>query len=155
MKTAIFPGSFDPFTRGHWDIACRALKMFEKLYIAIGYNANKQGMITPECRAQLIRDSFAANDRVEVVVYNGLTVDLSRKLDVKILLHGVRTFSDFEYERQIAEVNSQIKGDLENVFLLASPGFASVSSSAVRELIFHGADVSGFLPPGIDIKNYL
>lgn len=155
MKTAIFPGSFDPFTRGHWDIACRALTMFEKLYIAIGYNVNKQGLIAPERRAQLIHDSFAGNQKVEVVTYNGLTVDLCADLNVKILLHGVRTFADFEYERQIAEVNSQIDNQLENVFLLASPGFASVSSSAVRELIFHGADVSGFLPPGVDIKNYL
>ena len=155
MKTALFPGSFDPFTIGHWDIAHRALTMFDKIYIAIGYNVNKQGLIAPEARVELVRDSFSDNSAIEVVTYNGLTVNLCKELDVKILLHGVRTFSDFEYERQIAEVNAQINGELENVFLLAAPGFASVSSSAVRELIFHGADVSAFLPPGINIKSYL
>lgn len=155
MKAAIFPGSFDPFTRGHWDIACRALKLFEKLYISVGYNIQKNGLLTPENRIALIRDCFQDDHRVEVVAYNGLTVDLCRQLDVKILVHGVRSFSDFEYERQISEVNARINPELENLFLLSAPGFASVSSSAVRELIHHGTDTSAFLPPNIDISKYL
>ncbi|MFI3294634.1 MAG: pantetheine-phosphate adenylyltransferase [Rikenellaceae bacterium] len=155
MRKAIFPGSFDPFTRGHWDIARRVIPMFDKLYIAVGYNISKQGLLSSDARVELIRDTFKDEPRVEVLSYNTLTVELCNKLGVDILVHGVRSFSDFEYERQIAEVNSQIRQGTENLFLLASPGYASVSSSAVRELIHHKADLTPFLPPQINIEDYL
>ncbi len=154
-RNAIFPGSFDPFTRGHWDIARRALSMFDKLYIAVGYNIHKQGLLPHDKRVALIAETFAGEPRVEAISYNTLTVDLCDKLEVDILVHGVRSFSDFEYERQIAEVNCQLRPQCENVFLLASPGFASVSSSAVRELIHHKADLSSLLPPNVDINKFL
>ncbi len=151
-KSAIFPGSFDPFTQGHWDIARRALGMFDKLYIAVGYNIHKTGH---DSRVALIADTFCDEPRIEALSYDTLTVELCEKLGVDVLVHGVRSFSDFEYERQIAEVNCQLRPQCENVFLLASPGYASVSSSAVRELIHHRADLSSFLPPGINIEDYL
>ena len=155
MRAAIFPGSFDPFTLGHWDIGCRALGLVDKLYVAVGSNIHKRGLLSPEARVALIRDCFADDARVEVLAYDGLTVDLCGRLGVKALVHGVRSFADFEYERQIAEVNGRLDVETENIFLLASPGNASVSSSAVRELIEHGADASLFLPEGVDLRRYL
>lgn len=155
QRAAIFPGSFDPFTLGHWDIACRALTLVDRLYVAVGYNLNKGGLLTPDARVALIRDCFADNQRVEVVSYNGLTVNLCKELGVKLLIHGVRSFADFEYERQIAEVNARLSPEIEDLLLLAAPGFASVSSSAVRELIHHKADIAAFLPPNIDLQRYL
>lgn len=143
--TLLFPGSFDPFTRGHADIVRRALAFADRVIVAVGAHPTKRGMFTVEERMERIRQAFAADSRVEVVSYHGLTTDLAASLHADALLRGVRTVADYEYERQMAEVNRRLTG-IETVMLLADPTLADISSSVVRELISYGKDVTEFLP---------
>ena len=141
----LFPGSFDPFTRGHADIVGRALEMFDGVVIAVGYNEQKQGWMPVEERVAAIRKVYADEPRVRVERYTGLTVDFAREQGINVIVRGVRTVSDFEFEMQLADVNRQLTG-IETVLLPASPQLASLSSSIVRELAHFGHDVSAFLP---------
>lgn len=141
----LFPGSFDPFTRGHADIVRRALAFASHVTVAVGAHPTKRGMFSVEQRMERIRQAFAADSRVEVVSYQGLTTDLAADLHADALLRGVRTVADYEYERQMAEVNRRLTG-IETVMLLADPTLADISSSVVRELISYGKDVTEFLP---------
>ena len=141
---AFFPGSFDPFTIGHKDIADRALAMFDKLVIAIGYNENKKGLLSPEERKARIESVYKDNPRVEVILYNTLTADLAKELGATII-KGVRSVKDFEYERDQAETNRKLTG-VETLLLCSSPEVSAISSTLVRELMHFGKDVSPFLP---------
>lgn len=148
MSTALFPGSFNPFTIGHASIVERALKMFDKIVIAVGVNADK----APDdpCRPPLKAiEEFCArfpDGRVRAVCYEGeLTVDVARREGADCILRGVRSVKDFEYERDMADINREI-GGIETVLLYALPQYAAVSSSVVRELASYGRDVSSFLP---------
>jgi len=154
-KTAIFPGSFDPFTAGHEDIVRRGLTIFDRMIVAVGYNIDKKALLTPEQRVRLISDTFKGDHRVEVIAYEGLTVDICQKLGVKFILRGVRSAGDFEYERSVDYVNRMLSTGIENVLLMTDPSNAIISSSVVRELISHGGDVTKFMPAGIDLKDYL
>ncbi len=148
MKIAVFPGSFDPFTIGHMDIAERALKIFDFLIIGVGFNINKPGnseMVAERVRS--IEALFAGCERVKVKAYSGLTVDFARKHGAKFIVRGLREVKDFEYERNLADTNAAIS-DIETVFLTARPELGFVSSSMVRELKAHGYDISRFLPKG-------
>ncbi len=145
MKTVVFAGTFAPYTRGHHAIVERALSMFDKVVVAIGNNVEKAMMLTPEQRKAFIESVYVDEPRVEVAVYDGLTVDFARSIGATALLRGVRSVKDFEYERDLADVNMRI-GGIETVILISSPEYAVVSSSLVRELISHGKDVSEFLP---------
>lgn len=145
MKTVVFAGTFAPYTRGHHAIVERALSMFDKVVVAIGNNVEKAMMLTPEQRKAFIESVYVDEPRVEVAVYDGLTVDFARSIGASALLRGVRSVKDFEYERDLADVNMRI-GGIETVILISSPEYAVVSSSLVRELISHGKDVSEFLP---------
>ena len=145
MKIALFPGSFDPFTRGHQAIVERALPMFDKLVIAIGVNRAKKGWMPIEERLERLRMLYANEPRVEVVAYETLTMDLAEQYGAKYILRGVRSVTDFEYERTIADANRRIAG-LETVFLIADADTAYISSSLVRELASFGRDVSDLLP---------
>lgn len=145
MKTVVFAGTFAPFTRGHHDIVKRALSMFDKVIVAIGNNVEKSMKLTSEQRKAFIESVYVDEPRVEVAVYDGLTVDFARSIGASALLRGVRSVKDFEYERDLADVNMRI-GGIETVILISSPEYAVVSSSLVRELISHGKDVSEFLP---------
>lgn len=145
MRKAVFPGSFDPFTIGHKDIADRALEMFDALIIGIGYNISKPGMESVEDRVNRIKSLYAHNPKVEVEPYTGLTVDFAKKHDAKFIVRGLREVKDFEYERNLADTNSAIS-DIETVFLIARPELGFVSSSMVRELIANHYDASMFLP---------
>lgn len=145
MKIALFPGSFDPFTRGHQAIVERALPLFDKLVIAIGINRAKKGWMPIEERLERLRTQYANEPRVEVVAYETLTMDLAVQYGAKYILRGVRSITDFEYERTIADVNRRIAG-LETVFLIADADIAHISSSLVRELASFGRDVSDLLP---------
>lgn len=144
MPKALFPGSFNPFTRGHADIVERGLRIFDSIVIAVGVNSGKHPA-DAEALADSIRTLYADEPRVSVMTYNTLTVDLAHKLGVDFLLRGVRSVKDFEYERDMADINRQLSG-LESVILFSRPEFAAISSSVVRELQSYGHDVSSFLP---------
>lgn len=145
MKTALFPGTFNPYTRGHHAIVQRALAMFDKIIVAVGCNMGKESDTTAEERRATIERVYAGDPRVEVVVYTGLTMDFARSVGATALLRGVRSVKDFEYERDIADVNMRL-GGIETVFLISAPENAAISSSLVRELAAHGKDVKDLLP---------
>jgi len=141
----LFPGSFDPFTLGHADIVKRALGIFDEIVIAVGYNENKTGWMPVEERVNTIRKIYADEPRVIVESYTGLTVDFAKERGITTIIRGVRTTADFEFEMQLADVNRQLTG-IETILLPASPQFASLTSSVVRELAHFGRDISAFLP---------
>ena len=144
-RVALFPGSFDPFTRGHQAIVDRALPLFDKLVIAIGVNRAKKGWMPVEERLSQLKALYANEPRVEVIAYETLTMDLAKEYDAKYVLRGVRSMADFEYERTIADANRKI-GGLETIFLISDADTAHISSSLVRELAAFGHDVSDLLP---------
>lgn len=148
QRIAIFPGSFDPYTIGHASIVDRALPLFDKIVVAIGVNRNKRSFLTEEQRIRMIADLYADEPNVEVISYDGLTVDAARECGARFLLRGVRMIQDFEYEKNLAEVNRSISG-LETVLLYTLPEYGHISSSIVRELISYGRDVSALLPKGM------
>lgn len=154
-KVAVFPGSFDPFTVGHESIALRALTIFDKVIIAVGYNASKKSFFPLEQRLAIIKKVFENEPRIEVISYEGLTVDLCKKIKVKNILRGLRTSADFEFERAVGQVNKAMLSDLETVFLLTAPEHSSVSSTVIRDILLHNGDPSQFLPNSINIKEYL
>lgn len=144
-KQALFAGSFDPFTIGHYSLVKRALPMFDKITIGIGINSGKKSMFPVEERVKAIEKAFAGEERIEVKVYDCLTMDFAKEIGADVLLRGVRTTKDFEYEREIADINLKL-GGIETVLLISEPEYASISSSVVRELITYGKDVSELLP---------
>ena len=146
MKIAIFPGSFDPFTKGHEDIVLRGLKLFDEVIIGVGYNSNKTRYFDISLTVEKINETFANTPSVSVEVYNELTATLAKKRKARYLLRGLRNTTDFEYENSIAQVNRHLNTDLETVFLITSPEFASISSSIIREVHRYGGNVSHFLP---------
>ena len=146
-RIAIFPGSFDPFTKGHEDIVLRGLSLFDEIIIAIGYNSEKNTRyIGIEKMVSLIRETFKDVPNISVQTYAELTAEFARKNKAKFLLRGLRNTTDFEYENSIGQVNRFLNAELESVFLITSPQFASLSSSIIREVHRYGADVSKLLP---------
>lgn len=143
--TGLFPGSFDPFTIGHKDIADRALRLVDKLIIAVGVNEQKACMLTADERLAHIRKVYEGDSRVEVVQFNGLTMDFAREHNCGCIIKGVRSVKDFEYEREQADMNLQV-GGIETAILYCRPEFASVSSSLVRTFKYFGKDYKQFLP---------
>lgn len=154
-KIAIFPGSFDPFTVGHESIVIRSLELFDKVIIAVGFNTAKSSFFPLDKRIAIIKKVFAYEPRVEIISYQGLTIDLCIKLNVKFLLRGLRTAVDFEFERAIGQSNKAMYPELESVFLLTAPEHAHINSSIVRDILYHKGDPSKFLSEAIDIKDYL
>src|SRR5690242_7527220 len=128
MKVCLFPGTFDPITFGHIDIIERSLSLFDKLYIGIGVNANKQPMFSAEQRSQWINELFKNEPKVDAVIYEGLTVDCCKKIDANYILRGIRYVSDFEYEKAIADMNRSLDGGIETIFLTCLPQYTSVAS---------------------------
>ena len=145
---AIFPGSFDPFTVGHESIVLRGLSMFDKVVVAVGVNNEKHGYFAVDKRIMLIEKVFEGVENVEVASYEGLTVDFARQIGATHILRGLRTSSDFEFERAIALTNKQISG-IDTAFLLTAPEHMHVSSSVIRDIMRYGGDVSAFLPERI------
>lgn len=145
MNRAIFPGSFDPFTKGHYDIVLRALNLFDEIVIAIGRNSVKHDSFPLAEREQAIRDAFKAEPRVRVTTYEGLTIDLAKEQEAQFILRGVRSVQDFEYERSMAEANRQL-GGIETVLLYTRPEYAHISSTLVRDLYAHHCDITPYLP---------
>ncbi|MCU0387835.1 MAG: pantetheine-phosphate adenylyltransferase [Chitinophagaceae bacterium] len=149
MRIGLFPGTFDPITLGHLDIIDRALPLFDKLYIGIGRNANKKPLFNEEDRLKWIRECYAHDNRIEALVYEGLTVDCCRKIGATFILRGIRYVNDFEYEKAIADMNRSIENGVESIFLTCSPQFTSVASTLVRDVFKNGGDVKQFIPPPV------
>ena len=152
---AIFPGSFDPFTLGHESIVLRAMSLFDKIIIGIGSNTNKTAFFTVEQRLEMLRELFAGNPKVEVLYYDDLTTDFCKRMGAKYMLRGLRTSSDFEYEKVIAQVNQVMLPEVESLFMLTLPEHTAINSSVVREIMRYGGDVSKFVPKGINFQKYL
>lgn len=144
MRRAIFPGSFDPFTVGHYDIVKRSLSLFDEVVIGIGTNAMKKPLFPVEQRLEAIQHAFRNEKRVRVMTYNCLTVDFAREVEAQYILRGIRCVADFEYERNMAEANKELAG-LETILLYTSPEFAHISSTLVRDLHTYGKDISTYL----------
>lgn len=148
----VFPGSFDPITRGHESVVRRALPLFDKLYIAIGINEEKKNTLFPvEKRLKWIKQVFSNEPKIEVVTYSELTVSFCQKVGAKYILRGLRTSADFEYERAIAQTNRFLNNGIETIFLLTTPEYTPINSTIVREIIKYKGDVSKFVPEGINI----
>jgi pantetheine-phosphate adenylyltransferase len=150
MKRAIFPGTFDPFTIGHYAIVKRALNLFDEIVIGVGVNQAKKTLFSAEKRVDIIKQAFKDEKKVRVESYNSLTVDFAESVDAKFILRGIRTTMDFEYERTIADNNNKLTG-IETVVLFTDAEYAFISSTAVRDLITYHKDISSFLPPGVTL----
>ena len=148
MKTVVFPGSFDPFTLGHANLVERALRIFDRVIIAVGYNVDKQGWIPVDERVRAVQELYLEESRVKVMSYNNLTVDFAKENNVGFILRGVRTMQDYEYERQMADINHTLDG-IETVVLFTDNTLSGISSSTVRELHHFGRDIARFLPEGL------
>lgn len=146
-KIAIFPGSFDPFTKGHHDIVLRSLNIFDEVIIGIGYNsAKKSRYFDIDIMISKIETLYKDDSRVRVLVYNDLTSSIAKNEGARYLVRGLRNTTDFEYENTISQMNRKLNPDLETVFLITSPQFAAVSSTIIREVHRYGGDVTEYLP---------
>lgn len=145
-KVAIFPGSFDPFTKGHEDIVLRSLLLFDEVVIAIGHNTKKKRYFEIDFMMERIESAFAEEPRVRVVVYDELTANLAKEFNASFLVRGLRNTTDFEYENSISQINKYLNEELETVFLITSPELAPISSSIIREVHRYGGEVKEFLP---------
>jgi len=150
MKKAIFPGSFDPITLGHYDIIKRGVSLFDEIIIAIGINAEKKYMFPLEQRKRFIEAAFADEPKVKVITYEGLTIDLCKKLDAQFILRGLRNPADFEFEKAIAHTNRKLS-KIETVFLLTASQTSYISSSIVRDVIRNGGDYSVLVPESVKV----
>jgi pantetheine-phosphate adenylyltransferase len=146
MKIALFPGSFDPITIAHVDILNRSLPLFDKIVIGIGLNSAKQNFLSADQRAEMVKIIFAGNLKVEVQMYEGLTVDFCRKINAKYMVRGIRSASDFEYERAIAQINQTMMPEVETILLLSKPEYSAISSTIVRDILRNNGNVSPFVP---------
>lgn len=147
-RVLLFPGSFDPFTKGHANLVERGLQLFDEVIIATGFNEQKPGWLPVQERVDALRKLYANEPKVTVESYSGLTVDFAQQCGAKVILRGVRSVKDYEYEMQLADVNRQLSG-IETILLFADPQLSAVSSSIVRELAHFGKDIKPFLPEGL------
>jgi pantetheine-phosphate adenylyltransferase len=146
MNTALFPGSFDPVTKAHVDIIKRSVGLFDKLYIGIGDNSSKKGLLSIEQREKMLRAVFENEPKIHVIAYDGLTVEFCKSIGAGYMIRGIRTVSDFEYEKAIAQMNHALAPDIESIFIVSKPGYSSISSTIVRDILRHNGDVSQFIP---------
>jgi len=152
MRIAIFPGSFDPITKGHESIVRRAAPLFDKIIVAIGVNASKKGMFDHSTREKWVKQTFADVSNVEVKTYSGLTVDFCIQQEANYILRGLRSNADFEYEFTIAQMNKLLKNNIETFFLLTEPEYSSISSTIVKDIYRNNGDVSQFVPKSIALN---
>ncbi|WP_207431079.1 pantetheine-phosphate adenylyltransferase [Sabulibacter ruber] len=145
-RIAIFPGSFDPFTNGHYDVVQRGCELFDNVIVAIGNNSSKSRYFSVQDMVTIIEGVFKDNPKVWVQAYKGLTADFAKEVGARFLLRGLRNTTDFEYENTIAQANRHVNPDLETVFLITSPRLAAINSSIIREIHRFGGDVQDFIP---------
>lgn len=146
MNIAIYPGSFDPITKGHLDILKNAAGIFDKVIITVAHNGEKQGFLTTAERVKLIKESVKDIKNVEVDSFEGLTIEYARKIGAKVLIRGLRAVSDFEYEMQLSQTNSALCDEIKTVFLTTKPKYNFISSSNIKEILKNGGDISKFVP---------
>lgn len=151
MKRAVFPGSFDPITLGHYDIIRRSIPLFDEIIVAIGVNADKKYMFALEERQRFIEQAFADEPSVKVMTYRGLTIDFCKEVKAKFILRGLRNPADFEFEKAIAHTNRKLS-KIETVFLLTAANTSYISSSIVRDVIRNGGDFSVLVPGSVQVK---
>ncbi len=152
QNIAIFPGSFDPITRGHENIILRTIPLFDKIIVSIGQNSEKKNYFSLGERMDFIASVFKDYPSIVVDKYAGLTVEYCKKVSAKYILRGLRTSADFEFERSIGQVNKKLNPDIETVFLLTLPEYTALNSSVVRDVLRHGGDVGQFIPQGLVIS---
>ena len=146
QRICLFPGTFDPITKGHVDIIQRAVPLFDKLIIGIGLNSSKQPMFSIEQRCNWIEEIFKNNTRIEATGYEGLTIDYCKTINANYILRGIRSIGDFEYEKAIGDMNRMLSPNIETIFLACAPEYSTISSTVVRDVIKHKGDVTPFLP---------
>lgn len=149
MRRAIFPGTFDPFTIGHYSVVTRALTFMDEVIIGIGINENKNTYFPIEKRVEMIRNFYRNEPRIKVESYDCLTIDFARHVDARFIIRGIRTVKDFEYEETIADINRKLAG-IETILLFTEPELTCVSSTIVRELLSYNKDISQFIPVGME-----
>lgn len=150
MKRAIFPGTFDPFTIGHYSIVKRGLSFFDEIVIGIGQNQSKKTLFSVEKRLELVQQAFKVEPRIKIASYNSLTVDFAKSVQAEYILRGLRSVGDFEYERNVADANRKLTG-IETVILFTESEYSYISSTIVRDLYSFGKDISAFLPPNVKL----
>jgi pantetheine-phosphate adenylyltransferase len=148
-RIALFPGTFDPITVGHVNILERALPLFDEIVVGIGHNSTKTTLFPLEQREGWIREIFKNSPKISVSSYEGLTVDFCKKINANYILRGLRNMSDFDYEKNIAQMNKLVSDNVESIFLMCDPAYTPISSSVVRDLIRNGGDAGPFLPKEI------
>lgn len=146
MKIALFPGSFDPITIAHVDIVKRSLPLFDKIVVGIGLNSSKQNFLSAEKREEIVKSIFVNDANVEIQTYQGLTIDFAKKIGATYMVRGIRSASDFEYERAIAQINKTMMPEVETIILLSRPEYSAISSTIVRDILRNNGDVSQFVP---------
>ena len=151
MRRALFPGSFDPITNGHYDIIKRGIKLFDEVVVAIGVNSSKKYMFSLEERKQFIEEAFKDEPKIQVVTYKGLTVDFCKEIDADFILRGLRNPADFEFEKAIAHTNRKLS-TIETVFLLTAARTSFISSSIVRDVIKNNGDYTKLVPKSVRVK---
>ncbi|MCP9236386.1 pantetheine-phosphate adenylyltransferase [Lewinella sp. JB7] len=151
MRTAVFPGSFDPITRGHVELVKRAVPLFDRIVVAVGVNAQKQYLFDLEQRMEWLREVFADEPKVSVDSFEGLTAHYCRRIQARYLLRGLRNASDFDYEKTISQLNEIVGDGLETIFLISQPAYSHISSTIVREIIKGGGNARPFLPEGLQL----
>lgn len=149
MKTALFPGSFDPVTLGHIDVIKRAANLFDKLIVAAAVNISKEPMFPLQKRVEMLKNSCASIKNIEIISFEGLLVEAIKCYRVSAVVRGLRAISDFEYEFQMAMMNREINPDYETIFLMPSPQYSFVSSRMIKEIVLLGGDVSAFVPDSV------
>jgi pantetheine-phosphate adenylyltransferase len=146
MKIALFPGSFDPVTKAHVDIIKRSVNLFDKVFIGIGMNSNKQGFLSVEKRELMLRAVFENEPKIHVIAYEGLTIEFCKQIGAMYMIRGIRTVSDFEYEKAIAQMNHALEPGIESIFIVSKPGYSSISSTIVREILRYNGNADQFIP---------
>jgi len=148
-KIAVFPGSFDPITKGHESIVHRCLTLFDEIVIGIGYNSNKHYYFSQERREIFIKKTFQGEDKVRVERYSGLTVEFCKQIGAQYILRGLRTSADYEFERAIAQMNRALVPEIDTIFVVADPALSHISSTIVRDILLYQGDISKFVPSSV------
>ncbi|MFZ6051598.1 pantetheine-phosphate adenylyltransferase [Halocola ammonii] len=150
-RIAVFPGSFDPITKGHEDVVLRAKDLFDEIVVAVGQNSSKSSMFPLEKRTQWIEDTFKDYAHIRTETYTGLTIEYCKSIGAQFLLRGIRNTNDFNYEQSIAQMNRSLNRDVETILLFTAPELSAINSTIVRDIVKNNGDVAQFLPEGINV----